>query len=115
METVIPSVIEEKEKCWGKGGVEYRSQSLEDLVLWSIRLNGIQCLTSTIISQINGLADGMKLESKALRGMSAAQAKEEAEKQKQAADKEREKVLMTIIEKRPELGPYDPSLNQCSH
>lgn len=114
MQTVITSVIDEKKAYWKGEEVEYTTKLDFDLVLWSIRLNGIQCLTSGIINQIDSIeASGKKFESKILGPMSAAQAKAAAEEQKQAAYEEREKVLMILIERNPELGPYDPSLNQC--
>ena len=97
----IPSVEEEQKACWGGLNVNlddefYTAQTTDDLMLWSVRLHGIQTMTSAVISVIDGLDENETLKSNVLHAMSAEEAREEAVKEKKKADKARHEVIMVI-------------------
>ncbi|WP_088742438.1 hypothetical protein [Cobetia sp. QF-1] len=106
----IPSVEEEKKAFWGDLGdwdndqpIEYTIQETNDLILWSVKLSGVQSMARAIVALISGLGEGEILKSNILGTMSAEEAKEEAANQNNKAYKIWEEVQDIIRARNPHL------------
>lgn len=102
----IPSVEEEKKAFWGDLGVTldyefYTTQTTDDLRLWLSKMNVVDAAANAVISAIDGLDENETLKSNALRAMSAEEAREEAVKEKEKANKALRDANVVINSRKP--------------